>query len=677
MKDRKMALFRFLIITAIIGLTATIFAANPIITNIFTADPAPMVYNDRFYIYCGRDEAAVGQNQFVIREWRVLSTTDMVNWTDHGAPLRYNTFSWGTGDAWASQCVRGLDGRFYWYVSVNDNAPNGWMSIGVAVSDSPTGPFWDAKGTWLVNDQTPNSSPLNIDPTVFVDDDGQVYMYWGSYWGLRAVRLKSNMIELDGPVITPQGVQGFWEAPFLWKRNGLYYLAYAAGANPAVIDYCTSNNPMGPWTYRGRLCDTVSSPTNHPGVAEYKGNWYYVYHNANAPGGGEYRRSVCAELMYYNADGTIRKIVQTTSGPPPVGGFPTPTPIIVENLALTTTATTSYCSSWETITALNDGFDPIHSNDRRYVVYGNWPQTGTQWVQYDWSSPVTINKADVYWFDDNQGIDLPSSCRLKYWNGSSYVNVANPVGLGVAGDQYNTTTFNPVTTTSLRLEMTGNGTYSTGILEWKVYGVGGIPTPTPTPTGVQNKTVRVFWLKPSDVAYDQRIVDGIANVMLEAQRYYRQELGKTFKLNNPIVEVVYGDHPQIWYETNNPGGDPYWYTTTNLRDELMSKYGVRMWDARWKVVGYISAEGNGCGPHGWVLLPKHDTDGAAGYRFEPMSRWYGGMIHELGHAFNLPDASYTDGTPMSASFYNYPNCHFTEAQKNQLLTDSRNSGFWY
>ncbi len=483
MKNRQKALFRFLIITAILVLTATTFAANPIITNIYTADPAPMAYNDRFYIYCGRDEATAGQNQFVMREWRVFSTTDMVNWTDHGAPLRYNTFSWGTGDAWASQCVRGVDGRFYWYVSVNDNATNGWMSIGVAVSNSPTGPFADAKGTWLVNDQTSNSSPLNIDPTVLVDDDGQVYMYWGSYWGLRAVRLKSNMIELDGSIITPQGVQGFWEAPFLWKRNGIYYLAYAAGANPAVIDYCTSSNPMGPWTYRGRLCDTVSSPTNHPGVAEYKGNWYYVYHNANAPGGGEYRRSVCVDLMYYNGDGTIRKIVQTASGPPPVGGTPTPTPVTGGNLALNTTVSTSYCSSWESIAALNDGFDPAHSNDRSHAVYGNWPQTGTQWVQYDWSSPVTINRSDVYWFDDNQGIDLPASCQLKYWNGSSYVNAPNPIGLGVAGNQYNTTTFSQVTTTRLRLEMTGNGTYSTGILEWKVYGSGDGPTPIPTPAG--------------------------------------------------------------------------------------------------------------------------------------------------------------------------------------------------
>jgi hypothetical protein len=186
----------------------------------------------------------------------------------------------------------------------------------------------------------------------------------------------------------------------------------------------------------------------------------------------------------------------------------------------------------------------------------------------------------------------------------------------------------------------------------------------------------VFWLKPSDVAYDQKIVDGIGNVMKEAQRFYQQELGKTFKLNSQIVEVVYGDHTEAWYETN-PNGDAYWQTINNMVDEILRKYPVTQPDSRWKIVAYISADGNGGGGNGWVVLPRHDTDGAAGYRTEPMSRWYGGMVHELGHGFGLPDSTYTDGTPMSASFYDYPNCHFTADQKNQLLTLSGNSGFWY
>jgi|GEM_PF-6553189 len=200
------------------------------------------------------------------------------------------------------------------------------------------------------------------------------------------------------------------------------------------------------------------------------------------------------------------------------------------------------------------------------------------------------------------------------------------------------------------------------------------PTRTPTPGGLIQRAYRVFWLKPSDVAYDQNIVTGINNVMLEAQNYYRQELGVTFRFNP--IEVINGDQTANWYSTTPNGSDSHWWTTSNLRDEVVRKTGIVANDSRWKVVAYISAEGNGGASQGWVFLPKHDTDGAAGYRPEPMGRWYGGMVHELGHAFTLPDSTSTDGTPMSASFYNYPNCHFNATQKNQMLTRSENSGYW-
>lgn len=204
-------------------------------------------------------------------------------------------------------------------------------------------------------------------------------------------------------------------------------------------------------------------------------------------------------------------------------------------------------------------------------------------------------------------------------------------------------------------------------------GMTGTPTRVPTPPTL---TVRVFWLIPSDVAYDQKIYDGMVNVMRESQRYYQQELGKTFTLNNPVVEVVYGDHTANWYETNQIGGpnNSHWWTTQNMQAELMRKYNLSAPDPRWKIVGYISAVGNGGGGSNWVILPKHDADGAGGYG-GAMGRWYGGMVHELGHAFGLPDSTSTDGTPMSASFYDYPNCHFSAAQKNSLLTLSQNNGF--
>lgn len=191
----------------------------------------------------------------------------------------------------------------------------------------------------------------------------------------------------------------------------------------------------------------------------------------------------------------------------------------------------------------------------------------------------------------------------------------------------------------------------------------------------EEKTVRVFWLRPSDVPFDQKYPDGIGKVMVEAQRYYQEELGKTFKLNDPIVETVVGDQKQTWYENTPNGGDKYWWSVTNMQSELAKKFMLRNPDNRWLIVGEISAEGDGAGggaSPGWVILPQHDADGAAG-KGGNMNRWYGGMVHELGHAFGLPDSASTDGTPMSASFYEYPNTHFSAAQKQSILNGGQKS----
>jgi hypothetical protein len=189
------------------------------------------------------------------------------------------------------------------------------------------------------------------------------------------------------------------------------------------------------------------------------------------------------------------------------------------------------------------------------------------------------------------------------------------------------------------------------------------------------KTIRVFWLRPSDVPFDQRFPDGIGKTMVEAQRYYMQELGKTFRLNTPIVETVVGEHVKSWYENTQNGGERYWWSVFNMRDELTRRFGLRNPDSRWIIVGEVQAEGpeaGGGGSPGWVMLPQHDADGAAGVTGN-INRWYGGMVHELGHAFGLPDSSSTDGTPMSASFYQYPNTHFSQSQKNSILNGGQKS----
>jgi DUF1680 family protein len=145
------------------------------------------------------------------------------------------------------------------------------------------------------------------------------------------------------------------------------------------------------------------------------------------------------------------------------------------NLAIVAQPSSSYVSGDTTPDALNDGYDPRNSRDNRQGSYGNWPRRGTQWVQYDWSRSISTHKIDVYWWDDRRGVRLPKACRLLYWNGENFVPVSNPSGLGVAENRYNTTTFDEVQTSKLRLEIDSNDTYSTGVLEWKVYDSGKSP----------------------------------------------------------------------------------------------------------------------------------------------------------------------------------------------------------
>jgi beta-xylosidase len=314
---------RSLIITAIFTFVAFSMcnAQNPIITNMFTADPAVLVYNDTVYLYADIDVTPVGVKEYMMHEYHVFSSTDMVHWKDYGACLSVKDFSWVKDNAYAGQCVY-RDGKFYWYVPMEhkkDSLSNGGFAIGVAVSGSPVGPFKDAIGKALVvNEMTTDKKHSwdDIDPTVFVDDDGQAYMYWGN-GSCKYVKLKSNMTELDGPIhiVTPKN---YVEGPWFYKRNNIYYLVYPA-LFPEYLDYATSNSPTGPWNYQGRIADTAfNSTTIHPAIIDYHGKSYLFYHNGALPTGGSYRRSVCVDYLYYNPDGTIKKVIQTTKGVDPV-----------------------------------------------------------------------------------------------------------------------------------------------------------------------------------------------------------------------------------------------------------------------------------------------------------------------------------------------------------------------
>jgi hypothetical protein len=303
-------------------------ALNPVVQTIYTADPAPMVCKDTVYLYTGHDED--GSKYFTMKDWRCFSSTDMVNWTDHGSPLSLKDFSWVKSDAWAGQCIE-RNGKFYYYVPVTQK--HGGGAIGVAVADSPTGPFHDALGHLLVT-----TGWGDIDPTVFIDDDGQAYLYWGNP-NLYYVKLNQDMISFDtsignkGVVKVPLTEEGFGkrngdpkratlyeEGPWFYKRNGLYYMVYAASGIPENICYATSTNATGPWTFKGVIMPTQGrSFTDHPGLIDYKGHSYFFYHNGALPGGGGFTRSVCVEEFKYNADGTFPTINMTKDGPAPIG----------------------------------------------------------------------------------------------------------------------------------------------------------------------------------------------------------------------------------------------------------------------------------------------------------------------------------------------------------------------
>jgi len=287
---------------------------NPIITHVYTADPAAMVYKGKVYLYTGHDEAPAGHNGYVMHNWLCFTSDDMVTWTEHPIPMNVKTFKWAKDDAWASQVIE-RDGKFYWYAAM-EHATIPGKSIGVGVSDAPTGPFVDARGTALItNDMTKAMKHPwdDIDPTVMIDDDGQAYLFWGNGICYYA-KLKRNMTELDGPINTIS-LPHYTEAPWIHKRKGWYYLSYAYGF-PEKIAYAMSRNINGPWVYKGIINELAgNSNTNHQAIIDFKGKSYFIYHNgALAADAGSFHRSVCIDYLYYNNDGTIQRVIMTTEG---------------------------------------------------------------------------------------------------------------------------------------------------------------------------------------------------------------------------------------------------------------------------------------------------------------------------------------------------------------------------
>ena len=322
MLNHAKSMCRVLAAVACLGLgTGSAFAeTNPIIKDVFTADPAAIVYKDTVYLYTGHDEAK-GNEMFTMKDWLCYSSKDMKTWKSEGSIMKATDFKWATKDAWATQVVE-KGGKFYFYVTAQHAEARGGKSIGVAVADSPTGPFVDARGSALItDDMTP--SPNNwddIDPTIFIDDDGTPWLAWGNP-NCYLVKLKKNMTELDGE-IQKLNFPNYTEAPWLYKHGKTYYMVYASFAHQGMgekVCYATASKVTGPWKYQGILTEGAkNSYTIHPAVLNFKGQDYLLYHNATLTLNGETgaigRRAVCVDYLYYNPDGTIQTVIQTVEG---------------------------------------------------------------------------------------------------------------------------------------------------------------------------------------------------------------------------------------------------------------------------------------------------------------------------------------------------------------------------
>ena len=314
---------------------------EPLVTHIFTADPSAHVFDDKIYVYPSHDLAHDGEDdddggEYQMEDYHVLSLDNLdADCVDNGEALNMKDIPWVDKQMWAPDCVR-KDGKYYLYYPARDH--EGIFRIGVAVSDSPVGPF-KAEDNYI-------EGSMSIDPAVLMDDDGRYYMYNGGLWGGQLEKWQTGSfvenpdeIPADAPALGPLFAElsddmksfktapkmitildengepikagdedrRYFEGPWMHKYNGLYYLSYSTGT-PHYLVYATGKTPDGPFTYRGRIMEPVIGWTTHHSIIEYHGKWYLFYHDCELSGGVNHRRTVKYTELNYNPDGTIRTI---------------------------------------------------------------------------------------------------------------------------------------------------------------------------------------------------------------------------------------------------------------------------------------------------------------------------------------------------------------------------------
>ena len=308
----------FLALVALASTSPLLRADYPVASHRYLADPASLVFKDRVYLYCSNDDESPVEGGYNIPDVVCVSSTDMKNWTDHGSVFRAAAETKWAKKTWAPGAIE-RDGKFYLYFG------NGGGNIGVVVADNPLGPFKDVLGKPLIEHGTPGVQPAKnmwlFDPGVFIDDDGQAYLYFGGNGddNVRVAKLKRDMVTIDGEILKLHA-PNFFEASWVIKRNGIYYFAYSTTPKAGMrIDYMTGDSPTS-FAYRGIVADQppLNNNNNHAAEFLFKGRWYHAYHNrivatqAKIPTG--FRRNLAVEELDFEDDGSVRKVTYTTDG---------------------------------------------------------------------------------------------------------------------------------------------------------------------------------------------------------------------------------------------------------------------------------------------------------------------------------------------------------------------------
>ena len=298
--------------------SVSLSAQNPIIRDNFSADPSAHVFEGRVYVYPSHDIPAPAdyarKDWFCMADYHVYSSDNLVDWVDHGVIVdQWNVP--GVNSAGYSMCAPDCNyhnGKYYFYFPAPQKpreGVRGGNGIGVAISDTPYGPF--------IPEEQPIQGIGGIDPCIFIDDDGTPYLAWSGR-GLQLARLKDNMLELDSEPITITGIpRGQTEGPFLFKRNGKYYYTFPWVEDAReTLAYCMADNPLGPYTFMGKFMEQSETIcwTNHHSFIELDGQWYLFYHHNDYSPYFDKNRSVCVDYLYFNPDGTIIPVTPTLRG---------------------------------------------------------------------------------------------------------------------------------------------------------------------------------------------------------------------------------------------------------------------------------------------------------------------------------------------------------------------------